>query len=103
VHRPQPLRLFELIHALAPLPTGAVHTDPPTPDPTYNRIRLAVNHVLIADTSPVDKNKKETYKNVPETTEVSMLSFLKDALAFITIAGFSVASLSWMDIAARLV
>jgi hypothetical protein len=32
-----------------------------------------------------------------------MLTFLKDAAAFITIAGFSVASLSWMDIAARLV
>lgn len=32
-----------------------------------------------------------------------MLSFVKDALAFITIAGFSVASLSWMDIASRLV
>ena len=32
-----------------------------------------------------------------------MLSFVKDALAFITIAGFSFASLGWMDIAARLV
>jgi len=51
----------------------------------------------------LDKNKNGTYKNIHETTEVPMLSFLKDALAFITIAGFSVASLSWMDIAARLV
>jgi hypothetical protein len=31
-----------------------------------------------------------------------MLSFLKDGLAFITIAGFSAVSLGWMDIAARL-
>jgi hypothetical protein len=59
--------------------------------------------VLLTATAALDKNKIETYKNVPETTEVSMLSFLKDALAFITIAGFSVASLSWMDIASRLV
>jgi len=58
---------------------------------------------LIAKPITLDKNKKETYKNVPETTEALMLTFLKDALAFITIAGFSVASLSWMDIAARLV
>ena len=59
--------------------------------------------MLIAASIRLDKNKMETYKNVSETTEASMLSFLKDALAFITIAGFSVASLSWMDIAARLV
>ena len=32
-----------------------------------------------------------------------MLSFLKDMLAFATICGFSLASLTWMDIAARLV
>jgi hypothetical protein len=32
-----------------------------------------------------------------------MLTFLKDALAFATIAGFSVGALTWMDIAARLV
>ncbi len=32
-----------------------------------------------------------------------MLTFLKDLLAFVTIGGFSVASLTWMDIASRLV
>lgn len=32
-----------------------------------------------------------------------MLSFVKDFLALATIAGFSVASLTWVDIAARLV
>lgn len=73
------------------------------PRPPYHRVCPAVNHVLIAGAAALDKNKIETYKNVPETTEVSMLSFLKDALAFITIAGFSVASLGWMDIASRLV
>jgi hypothetical protein len=62
-----------------------------------------VNHIFIAARFRLDKNKIETYKNIPKTTEVLMLSFLKDALAFITIAGFSVASLGWMDIASRLV
>jgi hypothetical protein len=32
-----------------------------------------------------------------------MLSFFKDLLAITTIAGFSLASLTWMDIATRLV
>ena len=59
--------------------------------------------MLIAAPVRLDKNKNGTYKNIHETTEVPMLSFLKDALAFITIAGFSAASLSWMDIASRLV
>jgi hypothetical protein len=59
--------------------------------------------MLIAAPMRLDKNKNGTYKNVPETTEVLMLTFLKDALAFITIAGFSVASLGCMDIASRLV
>jgi hypothetical protein len=62
-----------------------------------------VNHMLVAPPMRLDKNKNGTYKNIHETKEVLMLTFLKDALAFITIAGFSVASLSWMDIAARLV
>lgn len=51
----------------------------------------------------LDKNKLRTYKNGTETQEVTVLSFVKDLLAFITICGFSVASLTWMDIAARLV
>jgi hypothetical protein len=69
----------------------------------YHRVRPAVNHALITGAAPLDKNKNGTYKNIQKTTEVLMLSFLKDALAFITIAGFSVASLGWMDIASRLV
>ncbi len=32
-----------------------------------------------------------------------MLGFVKDFLALVTIVGFSAASLTWMDIAARLV
>lgn len=32
-----------------------------------------------------------------------MFAFVKDLLAFIALAGFSVASLTWMDIASRLV
>ena len=32
-----------------------------------------------------------------------MLTFVKDMLAFTAICGFSLASLTWMDIAARLV
>ena len=51
----------------------------------------------------LDKNKLRTYKNGTETLEVPMLSFVKDLLAFVTICGFSVASLTWMDIATRLV
>lgn len=51
----------------------------------------------------LDENKVRTYKNGTETLEVPMLSFVKDLLAFVTICGFSVASLTWMDIAARLV
>jgi hypothetical protein len=48
-------------------------------------------------------NRKRTYKNASATQEVSMLSFVKDLLAFVVLGGFSVASLTWMDIAARLV
>jgi hypothetical protein len=51
----------------------------------------------------IDRNEYGTYKNITETTEVPMLSFVKDFLALATIAGFSVASLTWVDIAARLV
>jgi hypothetical protein len=32
-----------------------------------------------------------------------MLTFVKDLLAFVALTGFSVASLTWVDIAARLV
>ena len=32
-----------------------------------------------------------------------MLTFVNDLLAFLALGGFSVASLTWMDIAARLV
>jgi len=62
-----------------------------------------VNHGFMAKQPSLDKNKLRTYKNGTETLEVPMLSFVKDLLAFVTICGFSVASLTWMDIAARLV
>jgi hypothetical protein len=32
-----------------------------------------------------------------------MLAFVKDLLALVTVAGFSLASLGWLDIASRLV
>jgi hypothetical protein len=32
-----------------------------------------------------------------------MLAFVKDALAMVALCGFSVASITWVDIAARLV
>jgi hypothetical protein len=51
----------------------------------------------------LDENKERTYKNRTKTQEVYMLSFVKDLAAFVVLAGFSVASLTWMDIAARLV
>ena len=57
----------------------------------------------MAKQSSLDENEWGTYKNGTETLEVPMLSFVKDLLAFVTICGFSVASLTWMDIAARLV
>jgi hypothetical protein len=51
----------------------------------------------------LDENKERTYKNITETQEVFMLTFIKDLAAFVVLAGFSVASLTWVDIAARLV
>jgi hypothetical protein len=35
--------------------------------------------------------------------EVEMLTFLKDAMALIALIGFTGASLTWMDMASRLV
>jgi hypothetical protein len=35
--------------------------------------------------------------------EVVVLAFLKDLLAIVALGGFSVASLTWMDFAVRLV
>lgn len=51
----------------------------------------------------LDENVKRTYKNEIATLEVSMLSFVKDLAAFLVLGGFSVGSLTWMDVAARLV
>ncbi len=51
----------------------------------------------------LDVNKERTYKNETATQGVSMLTFVKDFLALATICGFSAASLTWMDMAARLV
>jgi hypothetical protein len=51
----------------------------------------------------LDRNKQVTYKNKLATPEASMLAFVKDLFAFLALGGFSVASLTWMDIAAKLV
>ena len=49
----------------------------------------------------LDKNKAGTYKNGTATQEVLMITFFKDLLAFLALGGFSLASLTWMDIASR--
>ena len=51
----------------------------------------------------LDQNKRRTYKNIIATTEVDMLNFLKDAMALVTIIGFTGALMAWMDMASRLV
>ena len=51
----------------------------------------------------LDENKERTYKNRTKTQEGFVLTFIKDLAAFIVLGGFSVASLTWVDIAARLV
>ncbi len=51
----------------------------------------------------LDENKQRTYKNNIATMEVEMLSFVKDAMAMVTLIGFTGAVLTWMDMASRLV
>jgi hypothetical protein len=51
----------------------------------------------------LDQNRVRTYKNKTETTEVEMLTFLKDAMAMVALCGFTGATLAWMDMASRLV
>jgi hypothetical protein len=51
----------------------------------------------------VDENKQRTYKNETRIEEVIVLVFFKDLLAIVALGGFSVASLTWMDFAVRLV
>jgi hypothetical protein len=62
-----------------------------------------INSALTVTKMLLDENELRTYKNGIATQEVPMLTFVKDLLAFVVICGFSVASLTWMDIAARLV
>jgi hypothetical protein len=64
---------------------------------------LQINLAFTVTKMLLDVNEMRTYKNGTATQEVPMLTFVKDLLAFVTICGFSVASLTWMDIAARLV
>jgi hypothetical protein len=52
---------------------------------------------------PLDKNKGGTYKNNIATRETEMLTFLKDAAAFVTLGAFTIGSLTWMDLLTRLV
>jgi hypothetical protein len=51
----------------------------------------------------LDENKQRTYKNKTQTTEPIMLTFLKDAMALVALCGFTGATLTWMDMASRLV
>lgn len=51
----------------------------------------------------LDENELRTYKNKRETTEVHMLSFVKDLMAFLVLGGFSVGALTWVDIGSQLV
>ncbi len=51
----------------------------------------------------LDENKCRTYKNTTATTEVEMLSFVKDMLALVALIGFTGAAMTWMDMASRLV
>jgi len=51
----------------------------------------------------LDQNELRTYKNKTATTEVKMLTFLKDAMAMVALCGFTGATLAWMDMASRLV
>ena len=53
--------------------------------------------------SAMDKNKHRTYKNIIATREMQMLTFVKDFAAFVTLGAFTIGSLTWMDILARLV
>jgi hypothetical protein len=53
-----------------------------------------------------DVSGREQIKNLQEqmrNTEVIVLTFVKDLLAIVALGGFSVASLTWMDFAVRLV
>ena len=51
----------------------------------------------------LDVNEYRTYKNKTATMEVEMLSFMKDAMAMVTLIGFTGGVLTWMDMASRLV
>ena len=71
-------------------------------------MHLDVNSLLTSDRqSPLfplvtlDRNKHRTYKNIIATRETTML--IKDFAAFVTLGAFTIGSLTWMDIIARLV
>jgi hypothetical protein len=51
----------------------------------------------------VDVNKIRTYKNKMRNKEVTVIAFFKDLLALVALGGFSAASLTWLDVATRLV
>lgn len=66
-------------------------------------VRQFVNARFTVTRLLLDENKSRTYKNITETMEVEMLSFVKDAMAMVTLVGFTGAVLTWMDMASRLV
>ena len=52
-----------------------------------------------ADNFALDENKIRTYKNECETRqEATMLAFVKDLMAFISLGAFSITILTWADI-----
>ena len=65
--------------------------------------RRTVNSRFTVTALLLDENKERTYKNNIATMEVEMLSFVKDAMAMITLIGFTAGLVTWMDVASRLV
>jgi hypothetical protein len=50
----------------------------------------------------LDSNERGTYKNKTATREMDMSVFLKDFMALVSIAGFTGALFTWMDLASKL-
>ena len=70
-----------------------------SPAPTQ---MAAVNLRFTVTAMLLDENKSRTYKNEIATMEIAMLNFVKDMMAFVALAGFTGATITWMDMASRL-
>ena len=64
---------------------------------------VAINLRFTVTAMLLDVNKRRTYKNVTATREIEMLTFVKDMMAFAALIGFTGATITWMDMASRLV